>query len=277
MRNASLSAALAVAVTGSAFATISNQLIGDSYIVKTGSGAGAEFYSVLDVYIKCGASTDILASTFGVSAYPTLWNMNSGKSFEQKDGSGWKPVNDSGSAVDSYVTAGCRVQGSSTTNPTAGGTKAGFLQLTGDLYFPNFNTAGAGYIESTAASPGAGWYPAVGASLATNLYCRVGYYNSVTNVGKATTTIAGNNMVAGGSLDNAWMIGRFVIRAEGAAQGTESMTIKFATAGKNNGTTTVTGATNPAYRYNQTLTFATPAPGAVALLGLAGLVSRRRR
>ncbi|MBM4007953.1 MAG: hypothetical protein FJ292_10455 [Planctomycetes bacterium] len=41
--------------------------------------------------------------------------------------------------------------------------------------------------------------------------------------------------------------------------------------------TTITGATNAAYRYNQLLTFAVPAPGAAALVGLAGLVGRRRR
>ena len=95
---------------------------------------------------------------------------------------------------------------------------------------------------------------------------------------KATTTIAGNNIAAGGSLDNAWMVGRFVIEVTGLADNvSKTMTMKFAVAGKNNGVTTVTGATNAAYRYNQTLTFAVPAPGAAALLGLAGLVSRRRR
>jgi xanthosine utilization system XapX-like protein len=54
--------------------------------------------------------------------------------------------------------------------------------------------------------------------------------------------------------------------------------MKFAIAGKNNGTTTFTGATQAAGRFNYTLTYASvPAPGAVALLGLAGMFSRRRR
>jgi hypothetical protein len=55
------------------------------------------------------------------------------------------------------------------------------------------------------------------------------------------------------------------------------MTLKFAIAGKQNGTTTFTGATNTAGRFNYTLNFAVPAPGATALVGLAGLLIRRRK
>jgi len=100
----------------------------------------------------------------------------------------------------------------------------------------------------------------------------------LTNTAKATTTISGNGIVAGGSLDNLWMVGRFVIEVTNdLSSAVRNMTLQFAVAGKNNGVTTVTGATNAAYRYNQTLTFAVPAPGAAALLGLAGLVGRRRR
>jgi len=266
MRNASLAAAASVVLTGSAFATISNQLIGDSYIVKVGSGASARFYSVMDVYVKCGASTDIVSSTFGVSAYVASTVMNQGDSFYQASGSSWAPTTE-GDSVDSFVTAGLRTQGASN-----------FLNLQGDTNFTNYNTAGAGSINSLAGSAGAGWYPAIGANTTTNPYARAGYYNGASNVAKAATTIAGNNIAAGGSLDNAWMVGRFTIEVTGLAAGTQKdMTMKFAIAGKNNGVTTVTGATNAAYRYNQTLTFAVPAPGAAALVGLAGLVGRRRR
>jgi hypothetical protein len=74
------------------------------------------------------------------------------------------------------------------------------------------------------------------------------------------------------------MVGHFVIDVTNdLSSAVRNMTLQFAIAGKNNGVTTVTGATNAAYRYNQTLTFAVPAPGAAALLGLAGLVGRRRR
>jgi len=275
MRNASLAAALAVGVTGSAFATISNQLVGDSYIVKVGSGSAAQFFSVLDVYVKCGASTDIVSSTFGVSAYVASTTMNQGVAFNQASGSSWAPVTNDVFGVDSYVTAGCRNQGSD--NTLAGG-KAAFLNLQGDTNFANYSTAGATTIASVAGSAGAGWYPGIGANTTTNPYARAGYYNGVTNTAKATTTISGNGIVAGGSLDNLWMVGRFVIEVTNdLSSAVRNMTLQFAIAGKNNGVTTVTGATNAAYRYNQTLTFAVPAPGAAALLGLAGLVGRRRR
>ena len=275
MRNASLAAALAVGVTGSAFATISNQLVGDSYIVKVGSGSAAQFFSVLDVYVKCGASTDIVSSTFGVSAYVASTTQNQGVAFNQVSGSNWAPVTNDASGIDSYVTTGCRNQGSDST--LAGG-KAAFLNLQGDTNFSNYSTAGATTVASVAGSAGAGWYPGIGANTTTNPYARAGYYNGATNTAKATTTISGNGIVAGGSLDNLWMVGRFVINATNELDtAVRNMTLQFAVAGKNNGVTTVTGATNAAYRYNQTLTFAVPAPGAAALLGLAGLVGRRRR
>lgn len=275
MRNASLAAALAVGVTGSAFATISNQLVADSYIVKVGSGSAAQFFSVMDVYVKCGASTDIVSSTFGVSAYVASTTMNQGVAFNQASGSSWAPTTNDAFGVDSFVTAGCRNQGSDST--LAGG-KAAFLNLQGDTNFANYSTAGATTIASVAGSAGAGWYPGIGANTSTNPYARAGYYNGVTNTAKATTTISGNGIVAGGSLDNLWMVGRFVINATNELDtAVRTVTMQFAIAGKNNGVTTVTGATNAAYRYNQTLTFAVPAPGAAALLGLAGLVGRRRR
>jgi len=275
MRNATLAAALAVGVSGSAFATISNQLVGDSYIVKVGSGASARFYSVMDVYVKCGASTDIVSSTFGVAAYVASTTMNQGDAFVQSSGSSWAPITNDADGIDSFVTAGCRNQGSD--NTLAGG-KAAFLNLQGDTNFSNYSTAGAGTIASVSGSAGAGWYPGVGASTSTNPYARAGFYNGATNIAKTASTIAGNNIAVGGSLDNLFMVGRFTIDVTGLSAGTtKTMTSVFAVAGKNNGVTTVTGATNAAYRYNQTLTFAVPAPGAAALVGLAGLVGRRRR
>jgi hypothetical protein len=49
-------------------------------------------------------------------------------------------------------------------------------------------------------------------------------------------------------------------------------------AGKQNGTTTFTGATNTAGRFSKTLTYASlPAPGAAALVGIAGVLANRRR
>ena len=74
------------------------------------------------------------------------------------------------------------------------------------------------------------------------------------------------------------MIGRFVIEATGLADNAvKTMTLKFAVAGKQNGITTFTGSTSAAGRFDYTLTFAVPAPGAGALLAAAGLIGRRRK
>jgi MYXO-CTERM domain-containing protein len=74
------------------------------------------------------------------------------------------------------------------------------------------------------------------------------------------------------------MVGRFTIEVTGDSATNNQVTLQFAVAGKNNGTTTFTGATQAAGRFNYTLTYASvPAPGAAALVGLAGVLSRRRR
>jgi hypothetical protein len=59
------------------------------------------------------------------------------------------------------------------------------------------------------------------------------------------------------------------------------MNAQFNMVGKN-GTaaetgTTFTGATTASYKVSQFFAFAVPAPGAVTLLGAAGLLARRRR
>jgi hypothetical protein len=272
-------AAIVVATASPAVATITpTTLFGDSYIVQEGSGASARSYSVLDVYIKGSSSADIISSVFGVTAYPSSVTMNQGDAFVQSNGgsnSAWLPTNDDGKAWDSYVTCGARVQGSDTT--LAGG-KAGFLNLQLDT---NWSPGTGAAISGTAGGPG--WYPGVGASTSTNPYARIGFYNGDTtaiNIAKTAGLpyLAGNGITAGQSLNNHWMIGRFVIEVTGLdASAVKTMTLKFAIAGKQNGTTTFTGSTSAAGRFNSTLTFAVPAPGAAALAGLASLIGRRRR
>ena len=74
------------------------------------------------------------------------------------------------------------------------------------------------------------------------------------------------------------MVGRFTIDVTGdAATANHTFAIRFAIAGKHNGTSTFTGSTGSVGRYDQTLTFAVPAPGAAALLVLGGMCMRRRR
>jgi len=272
MRNTSFSLVSALAVSASAFATVTpGTLFGDSYIVVD----GAKTYSVLDVYIKCTNAADIISSTCGVTAYTSNYTLNNGKEFKQSanqaSASSWLPVNNDGSVWDSFVTTGCRVQGSDTT--LAGG-QAGFLGMQLDTNWASTSTGGR--IDGQAG--GAGWYPSIGASTTTNPYCKAGQYSGTgsVNTAKATSTIAGNGITAGQSLTNYWMIGRFTIDVTGDSATNNTLTLQFAVAGKNTGTTPFTGATQTAGRFSYTLTYV-PAPGAAALVGLAGVACRRRR
>ena len=273
-RSTFAAAAATVVLSASAFATVTpGTLFGDSYIVTD----TVRTYAVMDVYLKCSSSADIISSTFGVTAYQSSYTLNNGKEFKQSvnqaSASSWLPVNNDGSVWDSFVTTGCRVQGSDTT--LAGG-QAGFLGMQLDTNWASTSTGGR--IDGQAG--GAGWYPSIGASTTTNPYAKAGQYSGTgsVNTAKATSTIAGNGITAGQSLTNYWMIGRFSIEVTGDSATNNQVSMQFAIAGKNNGTTTFTGATQTAGRFTYTLTYASvPAPGAAALVGIAGLISRRRR
>jgi hypothetical protein len=277
----SLTIASTLAIASAALGTVTpTTLFGDSYIVKEGAGASARFYSVLDVYIKGNNAADIISSTFGVSAYTSAFTMNQGDAFVQTNGStnsAWQPS--AGQAGwDSFLTTGNRDQASA----------ASTLNL---LLDTNWSAGNGSAISGTGGGPG--WYPGIGASTSTNPYARIGYYNgdvSAINTAKTSVSanggidgsISGNGITAGQSLNNHWMIGRFVIDVTQTdvntpIAGPKTMTLKFAIAGKQNGTTTFTGSTSTAGRFNYTLSFAVPAPGAAALVGLAGLIGRRRK
>lgn len=225
-------------------------LFGDSYIVRDGVGADARVYSVLDVYIKGSSAADIISSVFGVSAFVSSFSMNSADCFvHSNQGSDcWKPVCGQ-PAWDSFLTTGCRDQCAAST--------ALILQLDSNWQQPSNPSCCA--IVSAPGSGGAGWYPAVGASTSTNPYARIGHYNGSTtgiNTAKTCSNIPENGITVGQSLNNHWMIGRFAIDVTHGVTGPRTMTLKFAIAGKQNGTTTFTGATSTAGRFNDTLSFA---------------------
>jgi hypothetical protein len=227
----------------------------------------------MDVYIKSNNAADIVSSVYGVAAYKASWVQNQGKLFKHAGNSSWNPnyTDAAGAGWDSFVTAGLRTQ----SNDGYGGT---LTALTNDPGFSNMNTANAGKITGASTGNGPGWYPAAGANPATNPYAAVGFYNGASNTAKATSTIAGNGVAAGSSLNNMFMIARLAIdTADMTAPGDYTVAIKLCMTGVSNGAT-VTGSTNANFRVNSTLTFAAvPAPGAVALMGLAGLVARRRK
>jgi hypothetical protein len=246
-------AAACVAVSPASATWTPGQLFGDSYIVREGD----HVYSVLDVYIKCSSSADIISSVFGVTAYTSDFSLSGGKVFAQSNGASaaaWLPVNNDGSAWDSFVTCGCRVQGS---NTALGSGQAGFLGMQLDTNWAPSSSGG----QIVGQAGGAGWYPSIGASTSTNPYAKVGQYSGTgpVNTAKCTKTISGNGIAIGQSLSNYWMIGRFSIDVvEDDVGVSQSMGLRFAVAGKNNGTTTFPCGPGPctANRFDWTLTFA---------------------
>jgi hypothetical protein len=226
------------------------RLYGDAYLVVD----GAKTYSVLDVYIKATQATDIVSSVYGISTYKASWVQNQSLAFRHAGGSGWNPnyTAAAGAAWDSFVTAGMRNQTADEYGETP-------IALTADPGFSNMNTANASRITGASTGNGPGWYPATGATAATNPYCVVGYYNGASNLAKAYNNPTVNGITAGISLDNMFMLARLAIdTADIGATVTPTITIKLAMTVLNTGSTTSTGGgTNVAYRANSTLQFAT--------------------
>jgi hypothetical protein len=263
-------ALIGMGVTSSAMATvIGNQVFGDSYLVVD----GAKTYSVLDVYVKSNKATDVFSSVYGVASFKASWTQVQSRNFAQATGSSWNPNSVSAAAWDSFVTSGMRTQQASEYGATP-------IALTADPGFSNFNTANAVRITGPTTGNGPGWYPAAGANPATNPFSSFGNYNGQSgpiNTAKATSAIAGNGITAGQSLDNHFMIGRFSIDITGVEASTFTMALKFAMTVVSDGVTK-SGSTDTAFRVDQTLTFANvPAPAALSVLGVAGLISRRRK
>ena len=98
-----------------------------------------------------------------------------------------------------------------------------------------------------------------------------------------TNVVAGSPGAGGASLDFHSMIGRFAIDVTGKSSSELiTMNVQFSMVGKNgisaeSGTLFSGGSSpNSPYRVSQFFAFAVPAPGAAALLSLAGLMRRRR-
>jgi hypothetical protein len=263
-------ALIGMGVTSSAMATvIGNQVFGDSYLVED----GGKTYSVLDVYVKSDKSTDVFSSVYGVASFKASWTQVQNRDFMQATGSSWNPNSTTAAAWDSFVTTGMRTQQASEYGATP-------IALTADPGFSNFNTAGAKKIVGPTTGNGAGWFPSAGANPATNPFASFGNYNGQSgpiNTAKATSNISGNGIAAGQSLDNHFMIGRFTIDITGVEADSFTMALKFAMTVVSDGVTR-SGSTSADFRVDQSLTFANvPAPAALSVLGVAGLISRRRK
>lgn len=218
---------------------------------------GARRYSVMDVYVDftgaydklvnfygtTGSTSVVMASINGVSYNGPSIVAGNGAGFAQAAGTSWMPASGAaGNAWDSFVTIGARTQ-----DAGAG--------IVADDYFTNATTVGAdtvaGGSNALSAYQGAGWY---------------------------TNTPTGSHVYAGTYADKRIRLGRFSVETTNLAA-TDVLTLQF----KGNVTIRVDGLSPGAGTvsqpsFNQTFTYGfVPAPGVVALLGLAGLVGSRRR
>ena len=219
---------------------------------------GARRFSVMDVYVDCTGNFDKLVNFYGQTSSTSMVRTSlngvvnggsaslpaNGASFAQAERTAWlASASATGNAWDSFVSIGARTQ-----DEAAG-------VVTSDPNFLNATTAGAGTIaggtNGLGAFAGAGWY---------------------------TNSPSGSHTLAGTYADLRIMLGRFTVETTNLSA-TDVLTLQF----KGNVTMKVNGLTAGAgttvqTAFNQTFTYGfVPAPGACALLGLAGLLSRRRR
>jgi hypothetical protein len=219
---------------------------------------GAHRYSVLDVFVDCSGTYDKLVNFYGTSTSTSLvrtglnGSLNAGASFTpankvgfaQAAGTGWMPsTGAAGIAWDSFVTIGERTQDG------ANGL------IAADGYFTNGNVTGAETVAGGSTSQGA--------------YAGAGWY---------TTSPTGSHVYAGTYGDLRIMLGRFAVETTNLAA-TDVLTLQF----KGNVSMRINGLSAGAGTivqpsFDQTFTYGfVPAPGAIAVVSLAGLARRRRR
>ena len=313
MRTTSIvSTLLAISFTGAASASVAGLqgLYAKNYLLAAdGSAAQQVFdnstgywntnavYSVMDVYVKFNTSngtggagerlvsvfgvTTTSASTYGVDQKAKYLN-SAGLAFQHSN-TGWMPGTTAGGGTgnnswDSFVTLGCRNQGLTNT----GGVGA-------DPYFAN--PAGPDVSSIVGAPNGTGGYPGAGWS----------QNNPLDSLFETNASANADKLI---------MIGRFTLKcsdiaALGAGAAAPKMVMWLQTTGKSaaqtGGTTlyTLAGAnlksdaqtkyttSSKVWTFDSTFTganvgqaawtFAVPSPGAAALVGLAALITGRRR
>ena len=249
-----------------------------TYMTKVVSGV-TRTYSAIDVFVDCDNAADYIVNVYGqrassatksvistvkngVSNSATATNNNAanGVYFNQGTGTnkGWNPDYDNTDGLfDSFVTIGGRTQDVAG-NPDSGN------QLAKDPSFANFSssTSGFGTLRtgtSTTTDAGPGWY----AADPNNAMNKAGSY-----------------------VDLKIMLGHFVVDVTSYLGTSDKIELSFLATYtiKIGGTTQQQNRTSPGSPTQATssvpLTFdfmpVVPTPGAVALIGLAALVSRRR-
>ncbi len=253
-----------LAVSAGANAAILGYSGAQSYMTKVVSGV-TRTYSAIDVFVDCDNAADYIVNFYGVqlkksfvgvvkngvsnSATATNTTTSNGVLFNQGTGTnkGWAPDFDNADGLfDSFATIGGRTQDVAG-NPDSGN------QLAKDPIFANFSSSTTGFGT-----------------------CRTGT-TSTTDDRPGWYSADPNNAMnkAGSYADLKIMLGHFVVDVTSYIGTSDTLTLTF----NGNITIKVGGVTQQQPQFANSFNFLTPipAPGAIALVGLAGLVSRRRK
>ena len=263
-----------LAVSAGANAAILGYSGSQSYMTKVVSGV-TRTYSAIDVFVDCSNAADYIVNYYGVttgtppkvafvgtvlngvanSSTATNTSNTNGVLFNQgtTTNKGWNPDFDNADGLfDSFATIGGRTQ-EVAGNPDSGN------QLAKDPSFANFSSSTSGF-----------------GTLRTGT-------TSTTNAGPGWYSADPNNAMnkAGTYADLKIMLGHFVVdvtnylgtNSSGAF--TNTLTLRF----NGNITIKVNGTTQQQPNFANSFNFLQPipAPGAVALIGLAAVCARRRK
>ena len=257
-----------LAVSAGANAAILGYSGSQSYMTKVVSGV-TRTYSAIDVFVDCSNAADYIVNYYGVttgtppkvafvgtvlngvanSSTATNATATNGVLFNQGTGTnkGWNPDFDNADGlVDSFVTIGGRTQDVAG-NPDSGN------QLAKDPSFANFSSSTSGF-----------------GTLRTGT-------TATTNAGPGWYSADPNNAMnkAGTYADLKIMLGHFVVDVTNYIGTSNTLTLRF----NGNITIKVNGTTQQQPNFANSFNFLPPipAPGAVALIGLAAVCARRRK
>ena len=292
---ASLAAATAMNMVGVASASVSGAqgLYAKNYIVTVVEGGAVVSYSVMDVYLKFNsavgigsvgervvnyfgqATTD--ASTYGVNK-TAKYEVSNGLAFQHSNTS-WLPASGAAGGTgnntwDSFLTVGARAQGAGATG-----------SVTPDVYFmnPNSNVGSiVGGSNSNGIFIGAGVYQAspTDSGFQTNASA---YADKMVMFGRFTLKCS--DIIAAATPSKLTMWCDFVGKSTAQTGGTTLYTLASANLKSDAQTKYTTGG--KVWTFDSSFggveagqaawTFGVPSPGAAALVGLAALLTGRRR
>ena len=291
-----IAAATALNMAGVANASVAGMqgLYAKNYIVE----AGGTSYSVMDVYVKfntsngtgsagerivsCFGVTTTSSSTYGVDQKAKYVN-SAGLAFQHSN-TGWMPGSTAGGGTgnnswDSFTTIGCRTQGASNT----GGMGA-------DPYFAN--PAGPDVSSIVNAPNGTGLYPGAGWSQ-NNPTDALFETNASANADKLVMigrfTLKCSDIIALGAGAAPKMVMWLQATGKSAAQTGATTLYTLAGANLKSDAQTKYTTSSKVWTFDSTFTGANvgqeawtfaagiPSPGAAALVGLAALITGRRR